>query len=178
MSADGTTKRAGPVGLARKLIEWWALAGGILLLAVVLMTTWSVFSSAVFGAPFPGDFELTEIGIAVAAFTFLPYCQITGANVSADIFTSRAGRRTVAVLTLLAALVAIGFSLILLWRMWAGMLDYQKYLETTAILQIPLWFGFVPILCSLALLCLAAIISLVESVSEVTSAGPQDATPS
>jgi TRAP-type C4-dicarboxylate transport system permease small subunit len=175
MSDVETTMRAGPIGLARKLIEWWALAGGIVLVAIVLMTTWSVFSGAVFGTPFPGDFELTEIGVAVAAFAFLPYCQITGSNVSADIFTSRAGARTIAALTLLAALVAIGFSLILLWRMWAGMIDYQKYLETTAILQIPLWTAFVPILCSLALLCVAAIITLIESVDGLKFRPAQDA---
>jgi TRAP-type C4-dicarboxylate transport system permease small subunit len=169
MSTGELTMRARLIGLARKIIEWWALAGGILLFAVVLMTTWSVFSSAAFGKPFPGDFELTEIGVAVAAFAFLPYCQITNANVSADIFTSRAGPRTVAALTLLASLIAIGFSVILLWRMYAGMIDYQVYLETTAILQIPLWFGFVPILFSLALLCLAALITLLESFGEMTA---------
>jgi TRAP-type C4-dicarboxylate transport system permease small subunit len=169
MSAGQTTMRARLIGLARKIIEWWALAGGLLLLAVVLMTTWSVFASAVFGEPFPGDFELTEIGVAVAAFSFLPYCQITNSNVSADIFTSRAGPRTVAALVALASLIAICFSLILLWRMYAGMIDYQIYLETTAILQIPLWYGFVPILFSLALLCLASIITLVESFSDMAS---------
>ena len=60
------------------------------MLLVVAMHTWSVIGNQ-FGMPFPGDFEMTEIGIANAAFAFLPYCQLTGANVTADIFTS--GRR-------------------------------------------------------------------------------------
>ncbi|MBZ0218383.1 MAG: TRAP transporter small permease, partial [Fimbriimonadaceae bacterium] len=113
---DHETRRAGLIGLARRTIEFWALAGSVLLLAIVLMTSWSVFSSAVFGRPFPGDFELTEIGIAVAAFTFLPYCQLTGANVTADIFTSGASTRTIAFLTLLASIVALGFAILLFWR--------------------------------------------------------------
>ncbi|HMB46863.1 MAG TPA: TRAP transporter small permease [Afifellaceae bacterium] len=170
--------RAKSIGFARKLVEWWALAGGVLLIAVVLMTTWSVFSGAVFGTPFPGDFELTEIGVAVAAFAFLPYCQITGSNVSADIFTSRAGPRVIAALTLLAALIAMAFSLLLLWRMWAGMIDYQKYLETTAILQIPLWTAFVPILCSLALLCLASVVTLVEATEKLAQGAATGSKPS
>ena len=169
MAKGEVTMRARLIGLARKIIEWWALAGGLLLLAVVLMTTWSVFSSAAFGEPFPGDFELTEIGVAVAAFSFLPYCQVTNSNVSADIFTSRAGPRIVAALTALGSLIAIGFGGILLWRMYAGMIDYQVYLETTAILQIPLWYGFVPILVSLALLCVAALITLAESLGGVVA---------
>jgi len=171
MDHGDNVRWAGPVGLARRIIEYWALVGSLLLLAVVLMTTWSVFSGAVFGQPFSGDFELTEIGVAVAAFTFLPYCQLTGSNVTADIFTSGAGPRTVAFLGLLASIVAFGFGIILLWRMSAGMIDYQKYRETTAILQVPLWYGFVPILVSLALLVVASLITIYDSWCDFGEAG-------
>lgn len=171
MARDASQRWAGPVGLARRVIEWWALAGGVLLLAIVLMTTWSAFSGVVFARPFPGDFELTEVGVAIAAFAFLPYCQLTGANVTADIFTAGAGPRLVAMLSTLAAAIAFGFSLLLLWRMQAGLVDYREYVETTAILQIPLWMAFVPILASLALLAVAALISLSEAVEDLRRAG-------
>jgi TRAP-type C4-dicarboxylate transport system permease small subunit len=156
-------QRSGWIRFACRLIEGWALLGGLLLLAVVLLNAWSMGGNIFFGAPLPGDFEMVEIGVAVAAFSFLPYCQITGANVSADIFTSRAGPRTVAALSLLAALIALLFSLLLLWRMHAGMADYQEYEETTAILGFPIWIAFIPILISLALLALAALVSLIEA---------------
>lgn len=136
-------------------------------MAVVLMTAWSVFSGAVFGHPFAGDFELTEVGIAIAAFSFLPYCQTSGSNVTADVFTSGAGQKTVAFLTLLASIVALGFGIILFWRMWAGLIDYQTYRETTAILQLPLWYAFVPILMSLALLVVACLITLIEAFADL-----------
>lgn len=158
----GQTAQGGLLALLRRLIVGWALAGGAVLLALALMTTWSAISAFLFNAPVSGDFELTELGVAIAAFAFLPYCQLTGANVSADIFTARAGPRTVALLGLLASLIALGFSAVLLWRMYFGLLDYQQYLETTAILQIPLWYAFVPALVSLALLALASILTLHE----------------
>ena len=113
----------GPSGLVSRIITGWALLGGCLL--VVLMHTWSVVGNQ-FGMPFPGDFEMTEIGIAIAAFSFLPYCQLTGSNVTADIFTSRASPRMIAVFSLAASLVTLGFSCILLWRMYAGMLDKKS----------------------------------------------------
>ena len=160
--SDATGNRvAGPAGLVTRLITGWALLGGAVLLAVVLMHTWSVVGTQ-FGMPFPGDFELTEIGVAVAAFAFLPYCQLTGANVSADIFTARAGPRTVALLSLIGAVIALAFALLLLWRMYAGMLDQKNYGYETAVLQIPNWIGWIPILFSLALLALACVISIVE----------------
>jgi len=151
---------AGPSGLAGRVIEAWALLGGIVLLGVALMTTWSAFTGWVFGKPLPGDFELTEVLVAIAVFSMLPYCQQTDANVTADIFTAGAGPRAVAGFRLFSALLALGVALVLLWRTWAGMLDYRQFIETTAILKIPIWWAYVPAIASLALLCLACLIVL------------------
>ena len=151
---------AGPSGLAGRVIEAWALLGGIVLLGVALMTTWSAFTGWVFGRPLPGDFELTEVLVAIAVFSMLPYCQQTDANVTADIFTAGAGPRAVAGFRLFSALLALGVALVLLWRTWAGMLDYRQFIETTAILKIPIWWAYVPAIVSLALLCLACLIVL------------------
>lgn len=152
--------RPGPL---RRVIEWWALAGGIVLLGVALMTSWSAFSGWVFGKPLAGDFELTEIFVAVAIFAFLPYCQLVDANVTADLFTARAGPRLLAAFAVFSALLALGIAVLLTWRTWAGLIDYRKYVETTAILKIPIWTAYVPALASLALLVLACLISLSQS---------------
>jgi TRAP-type C4-dicarboxylate transport system permease small subunit len=149
-----------PGGLLRRVIEVWALLGGLLLLVIALMTAWSAASGWLLGKPLPGDVELVEMLTAISVFMFLPYCQLTGANVSADLFTARAGPRLVAVLELVAASVAIAFSLLLLWRMYAGLLDYRKYVETTTILHIPIWAAYPPALVSLALLAAAALVSM------------------
>jgi len=154
--------RTGVPGAVARIVTLWALLGGAVLLAVVLMNVASVIGGAVW-VPFPGDFELTQIGVAIAAFAFLPYCQLTDANVTADIFTARAGPRAVAAFKLLAALVAFGFGVLLLWRMAAGLGDQREYGYTTAILQVPVWWAFVPILISLALLALAAAVTLAET---------------
>lgn len=151
---------AGPSGLAGRVIEGWALLGGIVLLGVALMTTWSAFTGWVFAKPLPGDFELTEILVGVAVFSMLPYCQLTDANVTADIFTAGAGPRAVAGFRLFSALLALGVALVLLWRTWAGMQDYRQFIETTAILKIPIWWAYVPAIASLALLALACLIVL------------------
>lgn len=74
-----------------------------------------------------------------------------------------------AVLSLLASVVALGFSLFLMWRMRAGMVDYQEYLETTAILGFPIWIAFIPILFSLALLAVAALITLTDAARNVVA---------
>ena len=146
-------------GAAAALIVGWAMLGGMVLLAVVAMNAISVLAT-VAGRTFPGDFELTQLGVAIAAFAFLPYCQLTNANVAADIFTSRASPRALSIFRLAASAAALLFSGLLVWRMFLGMSDQREYGYTTAILQIPVWWAFVPILASLALLVVASYITL------------------
>lgn len=161
-----------------KLIEGWALAGGILLLIVVLVTAYSMAGNIFFAKPVPGDFEIVQIGVAVAVFAFLPYCQLTDSNVSADIFTSRAGPRLTAFFALLASVIALGFSVLLLWRMTLGMGDYQEYEETTMVYQFPIWMAFVPILMSLFLLTIASLMTLLKACSQIATPSTRNNAPS
>jgi len=164
MSEFVSGRWARPVGLAHRLITGWALLGGVVLVAIVLVNAYSILASAIINKPFPGDFELTEMGVSIAAFCFLPYCQLVGANVTADIFTIKAGPRAIAVMQFLASLVALLFAVILVWRMSEGLQDYIEYEEITSILSIPLWWAFVPAVLSLVLLVVAATLSLFQPV--------------
>ncbi|ANT61261.1 C4-dicarboxylate ABC transporter [Salipiger sp. CCB-MM3] len=166
MFAAEVEGRSGISAAVARLVTLWALLGGALLLVIVLINIASVVG-AVVAKPFPGDFELTEMGVAVAVFAFLPYCQLTDANVTADIFTANAPGPVLAVLRALASLIAFGFACILVWRMYLGMLDQKAYNYTTTILQLPIWWAFVPILVSLVLLIAAAALTFKESLSEV-----------
>jgi TRAP-type C4-dicarboxylate transport system permease small subunit len=163
--------RSGLAGMIERVVTGWAVLGGLVLLVVISVNLASVVG-AVAWRPFPGDFELTEVGIAMAVFAFLPYCQLTDANVTADIFTARAGPRLVAAFKALASLAAFGFAAILFWRMYAGMLDQKLYGSTTAILQLPIWWAFVPILVSLMLLVAASLVSFLEGVSAAAVPDP------
>tara|TARA_Y100000815_G_scaffold104650_4_gene93627 strand:- start:20446 stop:20904 length:459 start_codon:yes stop_codon:yes gene_type:complete len=145
----------------------WAVVGGFVLLGVIVANVLSVLGAATINKALPGDFELTELGVAIAAFSFLPYCQIAGLNVTADIFTSGASRFWLALFSMLGAAVALGFGALLLWRMYLGMLDQRDYDSTTAILQIPLWWAYAACLVSLALLVVASFASLVNSLNDM-----------
>ena len=138
---------------------------------IALMNTWSVISLSLLGFPVPGDFEMVEMGVAVAAFSFLPYCQLTGANVTADIFTAGASPRWVAIFALFSAMIAVFFSAILIWRMSDGLISYIQYDQVTTILNIPIWLAFPPILVSLVLLFIASVISMREAYGRIKSGG-------
>jgi hypothetical protein len=57
---------------SRLVTEAWALFGGAVVLAVVAVNAWSILAGWVLNPPFPEDFELTEMGSAIAIFAFLP----------------------------------------------------------------------------------------------------------
>ncbi|MGB8623939.1 MAG: TRAP transporter small permease [Paracoccaceae bacterium] len=170
MPYDSVTGRSGLPAAVARAVTAWALLGGVMLLVIVGINVTSVIGAIVW-RPFPGDFELTEVCVAVAVFAFLPYCQLTDANVTADIFTAGAGPRTLAVLRALASLIAFLFAGILVWRMFFGMLDQREYGYTTTVLQVPIWWAFVPILISLVLLIAAAALTFAEAARATARPG-------
>lgn len=137
-----------------------------MLLAIVAVNTWSIIGAMLSGRPFPGTVELTEIGTAVAVFLFLPWAEITGANLTADVFTASATPRIRARIAAGWTLVTLGGSLLLLQRMSEGLADQRAYGTTTAILQIPVWWGYAPALVALALLVCACLARLAVAVGE------------
>jgi TRAP-type C4-dicarboxylate transport system permease small subunit len=154
---------AKPIGIARLIIRYWALLGGIVLVALVAMTGTSAILNLLFNKPFPGDFEIVKHGVAIAAFAFLPYCQLSLANVTVDIFTERMSERSKAMMVLLASLIAAVTAVVLFRQMWLGMLDYIQYGEAMVSVPIKLWTAFPPALVSLVLLFVAALITAAEA---------------
>ena len=156
---------ASAAGLIAVLVRLWALGGGLLMGALAVMTAASAVSNLVLQAPFAADFELVKHLTAVAVFMFLPYCQLCGANITVDIFTGHASEAGKAAMTLLSALLAIAFALLLLRQMSLGLQSYLRYPEVTPVLHLPLWTAFPPILLSLLLLLLAATITAANAIA-------------
>ena len=78
-----------------------AYFGGFILAIIAVVTVASIIGRALlpFGlGPIKGDFEIVEIGCAIAVFSFLPLAQLRRGHVTVDIFVSalparaRAGR--------------------------------------------------------------------------------------
>lgn len=122
-----------------------AIAGGLVLCAVALMTMISIVGRAgiKFGlSPISGDFELVEAGIAFVICAFLPWCQLKRGHASVAIFTDRLGKIANLIVDLLADALLLMTSVIMTWRHIIGLFDKQRYGETTFILQYPLWWAY------------------------------------
>jgi TRAP-type C4-dicarboxylate transport system permease small subunit len=159
--------RTGRLGRAlQRAATGVALLGGLVLFALTLLTVISVVGRAVFNAPIPGDFELVELGMAVAIFAFLPYCQIVRGNVIVDLFTSRASTRTKALLDGVGNLLYTAIAALLTWRVALGGIEIRSYRETTMVLQVPVWWGYVPAVAFLTFLTIVCAYTVWRSVLE------------
>jgi TRAP-type C4-dicarboxylate transport system permease small subunit len=145
-----------------------AVLGGAIALAVAGVVVVSVVRRWLLSSPIPGDFELAQIGTAVAVFAFLPYCQIVRGNIVVDTFTAhlsaRIRHRIDAVWDLLYA-AAMALVAACLSR---GTWDMLVSQEVSMVLRIPVWPGvaFGAFCCAfLAIVALSTAIALLRSRS-------------
>ena len=149
---DNPSRQSGLGVALTALSRVFAVAGGLILTALTVLSVGSIAARTVVGKPLPGDFELVELGCGIAVFAFLPYCHLKSGNVIVDFFTLKASEALKRLLDLAGHAVYLGIAVLLLWRMVLGGLDRLHSHESTMILAVPLWIGFVPIALSLLLL--------------------------
>lgn len=115
----------------------FALAGGLVVVALTLMSLVSIAGRSLFSRPLPGDYELIQVGCAVAVAAFLPLCQLRGGHVIVDFFTANARPAARAVLDALGALLLAACAGLIAWRMTHGAIGLAQANDQTTILALP-----------------------------------------
>jgi TRAP-type C4-dicarboxylate transport system permease small subunit len=154
MSEPLVLKRAptDPVGvLLFRLSRALALAGGLVIVALTLMSLASILGRALFTKPLSGDYELVQLGCAIAVAAFLPFCQMRGGHVLVDFFTANSRPAVRATLDTLGALLLAIAAAVFAWRLTAGALSLKAANDQTTILAIPTWWAVALMVPSFAL---------------------------
>ncbi|HQF29877.1 MAG TPA: TRAP transporter small permease subunit [Hyphomicrobiales bacterium] len=161
MSPDETAS----AGLIDRLALGLALFGGAVLLALVGLSALSILGRSLAGLPFlaglglgpvPGDFELVEVGTAVAVSSFLPICERRGGHLAVEIVTLKAGPRLTALIVLVSRLLMALAAAVLGTMLAEGMVERFSTGESTMILALPSWVGYALSLPGIALFSVAA----------------------
>lgn len=130
---------------AEWLARWTALAGGIVLTGLIVMTCLSITGRTLVPLglqPIPGDFELIEIGVGFAVFAFLPWCQLKRGHATVDLFQPLYGRYGNRFIDVISDVIMFIAAYIIASRLYLGMLDKLRYDETTFILRAPVWMAY------------------------------------
>lgn len=151
-----------------KLCDGSAAIGGVVLIAIAVMTVVSVVGRAAFSHPILGDVELVQLGSAVVVASFLPYTQLRRANIIVDFFTTKASPRTQGRFDTFGTLLYTIVLALVCWRVAAGGIAIRETQETSMLMNLPLW---IPYLLMVPGLALCVVIGLVQTVEQWRDAG-------
>ncbi len=152
----------GWIRLAERLGAALALAGAALSLFVAGLVTVSVGLRWATSSGLPGDFEMVQMAVALAIFSFLPYTQLRRGNMLVDTFTIRLPPRAIAAIDAFWDLVYAAVASLLAWRLAVGAADAINSQTSTMVLGLPV--GWAIMACS-AMAGLLALGSLVTAAS-------------
>ena len=141
---------------AARIARVLALAGGFLLVGLAGLVTASVVMRWAGGEGVNGDFELVQMGLALAVFAFLPLCQAHRGNVMVDTFTTRLPARVQGGIDAVWDVVYAGFAAFIAWRLAVGAAEALTSHTTSMVLALPIHYAIAA--CSamaafLALIC-------------------------
>ncbi len=164
----------------QSLARLTALVGGVILLGLIALTTLSIlgrsinkflhrdfFDESLVGfsqwllelgvGEINGSYELLEAGVAFAIFSFLPICQFYGAHATVDVFTSFLPDRINRWIAAFWEVVLAATILLVIWRLYEGMLRYLGNGETTVFLQFPVWWAYAASFAAGLIACVVAV---------------------
>jgi TRAP-type C4-dicarboxylate transport system permease small subunit len=136
------------------LAKLCAIAAGVLLTVITLMTCVSLLGRNTTGWTIVGDFELSAAAAGAAIALFLPWCQLRRGNIIVDFFTARASDRVNERLDRLGALLFAGVMALMTWRTSIGGLNAWRSQSGTMMIGFPEWVIYTTMVPPLAL-CVA-----------------------
>ncbi|MDO8875902.1 MAG: TRAP transporter small permease [Pseudolabrys sp.] len=111
------------------------------------MVTASTLSRWLVNESVPGDIELVQMATALAAFCFLPYCQIRRGNIFVETFTMRLSKRAQSRIDAVWDFVYAAVAWLMGWQLAAGAWDAIS--TNTVSLQLGISFGYLIFICAI-----------------------------
>ncbi len=147
-----------PIGrILDRVCRLFAICSGLMLIAMALMSVYSILGRAFFDKPLLGDYELVQMMSAVAVTMALPFCQMAKGHVIVDFFTARNPARANAALDLIAALLMAVCAFALSWRIGLATIEFARNNDASMLLNLRTWWGYAPMGPSFFLLGCAAL---------------------
>ncbi|MEL6792886.1 MAG: TRAP transporter small permease [Pseudomonadota bacterium] len=137
--------------------------GGLLILAVMLVTIGDIIARWVLATGFIGLVDITQFAVIGFAYLALPRVFWTNANVAIELYDERLSPRSDAALRLFACLLAIGVIALLLRYGWVQAGRALRYGDVSQNIEIPMIAFWALILGGLACSGLITLVQIARS---------------
>lgn len=166
--ASAAPRRTGLAALLETVIGWWAIAGGMVFVALVIMSIVSIVGRKLFSHPIEGDMELLMMGAAIGSAAFLPVCEFEDHHIKVDALTTWMSERGRAALDTLAHALLAGASALITWRSALYVEECYENMEVSTLLLVPIWQPVLLLVPSFVLLTVAALYRTFVSLNIAT----------
>lgn len=154
-------KQVQPTALVGRMLNLvcrgFAIGSGVTLILMAMMSLTSIIGRSIFDKPILGDYELVQMMSAVAVTMALPFCQMIRGHIIVDFFTTAAPKRFNRTCDIVASLLLAAAAFAFSWRTAVGMLDLRSSGDASMLLNLPTWWGYLPMIPSFFLLGCAAL---------------------
>lgn len=148
----------GAIGQGLYIIsKGFAIGGGLLFAALVVMSLVSIIGRKLMSMPVPGDIEIMQMGTAIASSAMLAYCEMMRHHLRVDFFTAKLSSRNKDRLDALSHLVLALVAIVVAWRTGVGALSLKEAGEMSMMLLWPVWPAVAMLVPSFILLAAAGL---------------------
>lgn len=157
-----------------------AWIGSSILILVSIVSVTSILGRTFSGlgvSSIRGDYEIVEIGVAFAVFSFMPWCYVKGGHVSVDLFWDKLPLVLRKLILILIDFLMLGAWVVMGWQMFIKMQEYYSYQETTFLLNFPLWLAYAINIPLIALGCVVYLFVLLYRLGVTSGYGLQSLEP-
>lgn len=151
------------------LTKAFAIAGGLVFVALVTMSIISIVGRKLISAPVPGDIEVMQMGTAVGSAMMLAYCEMTRHHLRVDFFTTRLAKKYRDRLDAFAHLLVALVSVVMAWRTSVAALSLKEAGEISMMLSWPVWPAVALLVPSFVVLAAAGFYNAVQFWSTAAS---------
>lgn len=154
-----------------KITAFWAVLGGVLLLAIVAVTVTNVGAFALDRiarlsggtvSALPGYEDFVRLAVAAAIPMFLPWCQMRRGHLAVDLFLKRAPEAFNRFIDRLSLVLMAGAGLFLAYWMVLGMIETRADGALSRVLGWQEWPFYLPGIASLILWAMVSLAQLFE----------------
>ena len=116
-----------------------AYLAGLVLVALMLLTTADVAGRYFFNSPITGVFDVTHFAVLIMVFLGLAYCGFQGGHVAIDILYNQLSRPIAVILNRIVNLIGCILFGLIAWRSLVQSADVKEFNEASQLVLIPFY---------------------------------------